>query len=148
MITEFSGTHFPPSSGTARINVPPTPGLCQVYSHSNLSKDLLGIIGWCAFDYNTHADYGSGDKICYHGVMDMFRIPKYAAYVLRSQKNPEQEIVMEPTTEFSRVIIRATGWCPRLWSLPTVITSKWKCMVSPRSAITRITVYRPGTSAH
>ena len=34
--------------------------------------------------------------------MDMFRIPKYAAYVLRSQKNPEQEIVMEPTTEFSR----------------------------------------------
>ena len=31
-------------------------------------------------------------KLCYHGVMDMLRIPKYAVHVLRSQKNPEQEI--------------------------------------------------------
>ena len=37
--------------------------------------------GWCMFDYNTHKDFGSGDRICYHGVMDMFRIPKYAASV-------------------------------------------------------------------
>lgn len=131
MITEFSGTAFPTKLGQRGQTYHHARAYARVYSHSNLSKDLLGIIGWCAFDYNTHADYGSGDKICYHGVMDMFRIPKYAAYVLRSQKNPEQEIVMEPTTEFSRVIIRATGWCPRLWSLPTVITSKWKCMESP-----------------
>ncbi|MBN2604288.1 MAG: glycoside hydrolase family 2 protein [Bacilli bacterium] len=51
------------------------------YQHSNIS----GAIGWCAFDYNTHKDFGSGDRICYHGVMDMFRIPKYAASVYRSQ---------------------------------------------------------------
>ena len=38
------------------------------------------MIGWCAFDYNTHYEFGSGDRICYHGVMDMFRIPKFAAY--------------------------------------------------------------------
>ena len=33
-----------------------------------------GGIGWCAFDYNTHADFGSGDRVCYHGVADIFRI--------------------------------------------------------------------------
>lgn len=103
MITEFSGTAFPTKLwDSADKRTTHARAYARVYSHSNLSKDLLGIIGWCAFDYNTHADYGSGDKICYHGVMDMFRVPKYAAYVLRSQKNPEQEIVMEPTTEFSR----------------------------------------------
>jgi beta-galactosidase len=49
------------------------------------SSDIAGCIGWCAFDYNTHSDFGSGDKICYHGVMDMFRNPKLAAYVYQAQ---------------------------------------------------------------
>ena len=103
LITEFSGTAFPTKLwDSADKRTTHARAYARVYSHSNLSKDLMGIIGWCAFDYNTHADYGSGDKICYHGVMDMFRIPKYAAHVLRSQKDPEQEIIMEPTTEFSR----------------------------------------------
>lgn len=103
MITEFSGTAFPTKLwDSADKRTTHARAYARVFSHSNLSPDLLGIIGWCAFDYNTHGDYGSGDKICYHGVMDMFRIPKYAAHVLRSQKNPETEIVMEPTTEFSR----------------------------------------------
>lgn len=103
MITEFSGTAFPTKLwDSADKRTAHARAYARVFSHSNLSRDLLGIIGWCAFDYNTHGDYGSGDKICYHGVMDSFRIPKYAAYVLRSQKDPEDEIVMEPTTEFSR----------------------------------------------
>lgn len=69
----------------------------------NLQKnDSLGAIGWCAFDYNTHGDYGAGDKICYHGIFDMFRIPKYAAYVYRTQKSPKEEIILKPATEFSR----------------------------------------------
>ena len=37
------------------------------------SNRISGAIGWCMFDYNTHKDFGSGDRICYHGVMDMFR---------------------------------------------------------------------------
>lgn len=44
-------------------------------------SDIAGSFGWCMFDYNTHADFGSGDRICYHGVMDMFRNPKLAADV-------------------------------------------------------------------
>jgi beta-galactosidase len=38
-------------------------------------------------DYNTHVEFGSGDRICYHGVLDMFRIPKYAASVFASQQS-------------------------------------------------------------
>ena len=44
-----------------------------------------GVFQWCMFDYPTHQDFGSGDRICYHGVMDMFRNPKLAAAVYASQ---------------------------------------------------------------
>jgi beta-galactosidase len=36
-------------------------------------------------DYNTHKEFGSGDRICYHGVLDMFRNPKISAYLYQSQ---------------------------------------------------------------
>jgi beta-galactosidase len=49
-------------------------------------QDIAGSFGWCMFDYNTHKDFGSGDRICYHGVMDMFRNPKLAADVYASQQ--------------------------------------------------------------
>jgi len=45
------------------------------------------------FDYNTHKDFGSGDRICYHGVTDMFRNPKMAAAVYASQS--EGKLVAE-----------------------------------------------------
>ncbi|MBP5199013.1 MAG: glycoside hydrolase family 2 protein, partial [Lachnospiraceae bacterium] len=56
--------------------------------------DIAGSFGWCMFDYNTHKDFGSGDRICYHGVMDMFRNPKMAAAVYASQgdSNPFIEV--------------------------------------------------------
>ena len=57
--------------------------LDRMYGTPNIS----GAIGWCMNDYNTHKDFGSGDKICYHGVLDMFRIPKLAAAVYRSQQD-------------------------------------------------------------
>lgn len=44
-----------------------------------------GIFGWCMFDYPTHREFGSGDRICYHGVMDSFRNPKLAAAAYASQ---------------------------------------------------------------
>jgi beta-galactosidase len=49
-------------------------------------KDICGSFGWCFFDYNTHRDFGAGDRICYHGVCDMFRNPKLAAAVYASQQ--------------------------------------------------------------
>mgnify|MGYP002524225955 FL=1 len=54
------------------------------FSHPN----LCGSVAWCAFDYNTHKDFGSGDRICYHGLSDIFRLPKYAAFLYASQTLP------------------------------------------------------------
>lgn len=103
IVTEYCGHVYPvkPFDGEERQ-------LRQAQIHARVQnanfarKDALGAIGWCAFDYQTHGDYGSGDKICYHGVMDMFRMPKYAAYVYRSQVDPETELVMEPCTLLAR----------------------------------------------
>lgn len=47
--------------------------------------DIAGSFGWCMFDYNTHREFGSGDNVCWHGVMDMFRNPKFAAAAYASQ---------------------------------------------------------------
>ena len=57
-------------------------------------NDIAGSFGWCMFDYNTHKDFGSGDRICYHGVMDMFRNPKLAAviYACQQEERPVLEI--------------------------------------------------------
>lgn len=74
----------------------------RVHSKANELNEYLGAIGWCAFDYNTHYDFGSGDRICYHGVMDMFRLPKFAANLYRSQKNPKKEVIVEPLTYWTR----------------------------------------------
>jgi beta-galactosidase len=66
--------------------------------HNQLASDpqYAGGIGWCAFDYNTHSNFGAGDRICYHGVTDIFREPKPAAGFYKSQCDPAEEIVLEP----------------------------------------------------
>ena len=72
--------------------------------HNQLASDpqYAGGIGWCAFDYNTHANFGSGDRICYHGVTDIFREPKPAAGFYKSQCDPDEEIVLEPAFHWAR----------------------------------------------
>jgi beta-galactosidase len=71
--------------------------------HDQLASDAryAGGISWCAFDYNTHANFGSGDRICYHGVMDIFREPKRAAGFYRSQCDPGEEVVLEPALHWA-----------------------------------------------
>jgi len=72
--------------------------------HDQLASDpqYAGGIGWCAFDYNTHSNFGSGDRICYHGVTDIFREPKPAAGFYRSQCDPDEEIVLVPAFHWAR----------------------------------------------
>jgi beta-galactosidase len=72
--------------------------------HDQLASDpqYAGGIGWCAFDYNTHADFGAGDRICYHGVTDIFRVPKLAAGFYKSQCDPSEEVVLEPAFHWAR----------------------------------------------
>jgi beta-galactosidase len=72
--------------------------------HDQLASNpqYAGGIGWCAFDYNTHGNFGSGDRICYHGVTDIFREPKPAAGFYKSQCDPAEEIVLEPAFHWAR----------------------------------------------
>ena len=63
----------------------------QALRHARVQSDAaddgghVGCFGWCMFDYPTHKDFGSGDRVCYHGVMDAFRNPKPAAALYASQ---------------------------------------------------------------
>ena len=90
MITEYNGHMFPTKTFDCESHrtehaIRHAKVLDAVAGHDEIS----GSSGWCAFDYNTHKDFGSGDYICYHGVMDMFRNPKMAAYVYQSQEEAE-----------------------------------------------------------
>lgn len=61
--------------------------------------DIAGSFGWCMTDYNTHKDFGSGDRICYHGVMDMFRNPKMAADIYTCQQEENIHLSITSTMD-------------------------------------------------
>lgn len=103
MVTEFNGHMFP----TKRFDqeerqMEHSLRYLRILNAAGLDDSIAGTIGWCAFDYNTHKDFGAGDRICYHGVMDMFRVPKFASYVYKSQVSPAVEPVLEPVTFWAR----------------------------------------------
>ena len=101
--TEFAG-HTYPTKRNDNVDRVMEHALRHARVHNQLASDdrYAGGIGWCAFDYNTHANFGSGDKICYHGVADIFRIPKPAGQFYRSQCDPASEIVLEPCFNWSQ----------------------------------------------
>ena len=57
----------------------------RVQNAAYASGEHAGCFGWCMFDYQTHKDFGSGDRICYHGVLDTSPLLGYdwGAYWLR-----------------------------------------------------------------
>ncbi|SDB55372.1 glycoside hydrolase family 2 TIM barrel-domain containing protein [Butyrivibrio sp. INlla16] len=81
MVTEYNGHMYPTKAFDPEdTRVEHAMRHIRVMDAIAGERDIAGGIGWCMFDYNTHKDFGSGDRICYHGVMDMFRNPKLAAY--------------------------------------------------------------------
>jgi beta-galactosidase len=101
--TEFIGHTYPTKSfdNTERLTEH-TLRHARIHNQLASNPQYAGGIGWCAFDYNTHFDFGSGDRICYHGVADIFREPKPAAGFYKSQCDPEEEIVLEPAFRWAR----------------------------------------------
>jgi beta-galactosidase len=101
--TEFVG-HTYPTKTIDNVERLTEHTLRHARIHDQLASDpqYAGGIGWCAFDYNTHGDFGSGDRICYHGVTDIFREPKPAAGFYKSQCDPEEEVVLEPAFHWAR----------------------------------------------
>lgn len=93
LVTEHNGHVYP-----TKITDHPTRQLEQALRHTNVieavydNKRISGAIGWCLADYNTHIQFGSNDRVCYHGVMDMFRMPKLAAYAYKIQ-NPDKPVL-------------------------------------------------------
>lgn len=101
LVTEFSGHMYPTKTfDQEERQVEHALRHTRIQNAQMGMSNVTGAIGWCAFDYNTHINFGSGDRICYHGVMDMFRLPKFASYLYSSQG------VKEP---FLRA---ATFWTP------------------------------------
>ena len=90
LITEYNGHMFP-----TKMFDPEDHRLEHALRHARVldavagEGDICGSFGWCFADYNTHMDFGSGDRVCYHGVMDMYRNPKDAAWVYSSQGDGE-----------------------------------------------------------
>lgn len=86
LISEHNGHMFPTKSWD-----PWSKRQEQALRHMRVLSDAAsdgghaGCFGWCMFDYPTHKDFGSGDRVCHHGVMDAFRNPKLAAYAYASQ---------------------------------------------------------------
>lgn len=85
LISEYNGHMF-----STKTYDTPTHRLSHALRHATVldavykRKDVAGGFGWCMADYYTHGDFGSGDRICYHGVLDMFRNAKLAAAVYAS----------------------------------------------------------------
>lgn len=103
MVTEFNGHMYP----TKRIDAEHRQAehvtrYLQVLDKSYASPKISGCIGWCMADYNTHKDFGAGDRICHHGVLDIYREPKFAAYVYASQCEPAEQVILEPVTYWAR----------------------------------------------
>jgi beta-galactosidase len=101
--TEFVG-HTYPTKTIDQVERLTEHTLRHARIHDQLASNVqyAGGIGWCAFDYNTHGNFGSGDRICYHGVTDIFREPKPAAGFYKSQCDPDEEIVLEPAFHWAR----------------------------------------------
>jgi beta-galactosidase len=101
--TEFVGHTYPTKTidNVARLREH-TLRHARIHDQLASNAQYAGGIGWCAFDYNTHYNFGSGDRICYHGVSDIFREPKPAAGFYKSQCDPAEEIVLEPAFHWAR----------------------------------------------
>ncbi|MCU0496526.1 MAG: glycoside hydrolase family 2 protein [Anaerolineae bacterium] len=99
LVTEFNGHMFPTKSydNEERL-VEHALRHARIQSLQMSTGGVAGAIGWCAFDYNTHKEFGAGDRICYHGVMDIFRLPKHAAYFYASQQAPSQRVILHAAT--------------------------------------------------
>jgi len=102
LITEFVGHMFPAKSTDPESRlVEHALSYARVVDGVYGREDLIGSSGWCAFDYNTHPVFGTGSEVCYHGVMDMFRQPKWAAAFYQSQRSLSEGVVLTLATYFT-----------------------------------------------
>lgn len=101
--TEFVGHTFPTKTIDALERLKEhTHRHARVHDQLASNPQYAGGIGWCAFDYDTHNNFGSGDHICYHGIADIFRTPKPAAWLYKSMCDPNEQVVLEMGHHWAR----------------------------------------------
>jgi beta-galactosidase len=116
MVTEFNGHMFPTKRTDPEVRQSEhVTRYLEVLDKAYSDAKISGSIGWCMADYNTHRDFGAGDRICHHGVLDIFREPKFAAYVYASQCEPSEDVVLKPVTFWAR------GEKDRCEALPMIV---------------------------
>lgn len=94
IVSECNGHMFP-------TKVYDVPSIQNEFIHRHLSVlnsafkdlDILGISPWCMHDYYTHQQFGSGDHICYHGILDIYRNPKLVAGVYKALLTKEDVLI-------------------------------------------------------
>lgn len=100
LISEYNGHMYPTKSFDDEEH-----RMEHMLRHANVidaaagENEIAGSFGWCMFDYNTHKDFGSGDRICYHGVMDMFRNKKMAAHIYAAQEEKTPILELSSTMD-------------------------------------------------
>jgi len=103
LTTEFTGHNIKPSAHSWADDVTlinqimnSSRGHAMGHDASYASSIWAGLLGWCAFDYNSqHANSTTIDSgrnfmafVSPHGVSSNFRLPKLAAYFYQSQRDP------------------------------------------------------------
>ena len=110
LISAFGGVSYPAKSGDDEAR-----RLGQALLYSNVLHDVeqhvdvLGSFGWNMTDYNAHQNYGSGDRICYHGVMDMFRNPKLAAAAYQIYRDEVPVLELSSSLSFGENPMHSLG---------------------------------------
>jgi len=111
LVTEFGGHTYPTRKEDNEERAVNQMLLhLRVIEEGKKQGDIMGTIGWCAFDYNTHHQFGSGNKICHHGVFDLFRLPKFAA--LAYAANRPQRDYLEIASNWGYGERNYGGVCP------------------------------------
>lgn len=85
----YNGDGFPGATDEAAVNFAKSFAEPVDYYFGN---DLCaGGFAWSMFDYNNEVNYTDTDNVFYSGVYSLFRLEKPAAYLYKSQKDPETD---------------------------------------------------------
>ncbi len=76
------------------------------HNRNGRQSGCLGDASWCLFDYNRAYDH----RIAACGMIDVFRLPKFAHYLYQSQRDPH---VVGAHGEYGPMVFIATYWTPR-----------------------------------
>ncbi len=132
LISEYNGHMFPTKTFDAEEHrTEHALRHAAVLDAAAAQEDIAGSFGWCMFDYNTHEEFGSGDRICYHGVTDMFRNKKLAAdvYAVRQDAEPilsvssSMDIGEHPASNRGRIFVFTNADAVRFYKNGTFVAA-------------------------